>query len=224
MNKKELIWKNIIFDIDGEIKSYKNLFYWDFNNSNLEKYIDEYYLSIDDIINKSKIWIDINLEHIKYYLLITKNYLKSDKTNFKDKDKENIMEKIKKLYCNEINIMFEKAKTLQYLDTIHNVIKNKIKNTELVNIENDIKFTKIIEELDMVIIIVIGGLNSAISNFNNLYKISSTMVEKEHIKDIINDLKNYYFKSIYEYLQNWYRLPLDNLYYENINLKNIESE
>ena len=224
MNSKKLIIKNIIFDIEQEIKSLKNLLYWDFDNSNLDKYLDEYYPSIDDIIYKSKIWVELNLEHIRYCLSITRNYLKFDKICFKHEDVKNIVDKIKNLYCDEINVMFEKAKTLQRLDIINNVIKQKIKKIELEDIKYNVEINKIIENLDDTITIVGSGLNGAISNFNNLYRLSSMVVENKHIKDIIIDLKNSYFKSIYDYLQNWYRLPFANLYYESMNLGNIESE
>lgn len=215
MKEKILMLKSIISDIKNESEPYLRSLFWNINDEGMEEFINKYYSNYDELINKAKIWIELNIEHINYILSTTKFYVESKPVVFDDNLKKEIVESVKNLYREKVNLLFEKSKKLEYLDVIHNVIRKQINDEKIIEtIKCDEKLDKLIMNIDSIVSLLTNGLNSAIGNFNNMYLISSKTDEKEHIDSLIDKLKDDYFRRMQECLYGWYRKAFDDLFYQ----------
>ena len=212
MKEKIFMLKSIVRDINDEISSHRGTFYWDVDNECKEEYMNKYYPSFDVLIEKAKIWVDLNLEHIDYYLLSTKYYIDGKLIELNEKD----LESIKIVYCNTINEMIDKTNRLEYLDLIYNVIRKRITDKNLLSvIEKSQNYDNVVTNLDIVVSIIVSSLNRFISNISALYKISNKSSEKEHLDCMIDDLKNNYLMRVNEMLGNWHIISfIDEIIYQ----------
>lgn len=216
MKEKILMLKSIVSNIQGEISSHKGTFYWNLDDESKEEYMNKYFPNFDALINRAKIWVDLNIEFIDYYLSNTKYYLDKKSTELYKKD----VEVVKNIYCRTINNAIDKTNRLEYLDVIHDVIRKQITDKDLLTIIGaGGGLDKLVTNLDNITAIIIDSLNRFISNINNMYLISNKSEEKEHLDCMIDELKKCYLVKVNNMLGTWYRGVFGELLYQQLKLQ-----